>query len=97
MKQMSLRDAVALELRVALSRTAQPTWVRILKWTVIVSAVVYFRRAPYFWWCVGGISVLAVSLHLLWRTKTRRWTQPWRGWNDVATAWPKPDTSQSRR
>ena len=45
---MSLRDTVVLELRVALSRTAQPVWVRILKWTVIVSAVVYFWRASTF-------------------------------------------------
>ena len=93
---MSLRDTVALELRVALSRTAQPIWVRILKWTVIVSAVVYFWRAPYFWWWVGGLAALAVSLHLLWRTKTRRWTQPWRGWNDLAAARP-PARQDERR
>lgn len=27
---------------------------------------------------------LASGLHLLWRIKTKRWTQPWPGWNDVA-------------
>ena len=26
---------------------------------------------------------VAVGLHLLWRSKTKVWTQPWRGWNDV--------------
>jgi hypothetical protein len=81
---MSLREAIALELRVALSPTAQPVWARLLKWTIIVWAVVYFRGAPYFWWCIGSAIGVAVSLHLLWRTKTRRWTQPWGGWNDVA-------------
>ena len=85
---MSLRDSVVLELRVALSRTAQPVWVRILKWMVIVSAVVYFGQAPHFWWGVAGVVALAASLHLLWRTKTKRWTQPWCGWNDLAATRP---------
>jgi hypothetical protein len=80
---MSVREAVALEFRVAFSRNVQPVWVRVLKWIVIVSAVVYFRRAPYFWWPVLGVVCLAVGLHLLWRIKTRRWTQPWRDWNDL--------------
>ncbi len=83
---MSLREAVALELRVALSRNAQPIWFRVLKWITIVAGVVYFRGARGFWWWLLGLSVFAISLHLLWRAKTRRWTQPWGGWNDVAAA-----------
>ena len=81
---MSIRETIALELRVALSRTAQPVWFRVVKWMLIVSAAFYFWRAPQFWWSVTGLFGLAVGLHLLWRTKTRRWTQPWGGWNDVA-------------
>ena len=81
---MSIREIIALELRVALSRTAQPVWFRVLKWIVIVSAVAYYWRAPGFWWWVAGLFGLAVGLHLLWRTKTKRWTQPWGGWNDLA-------------
>ena len=80
----SILDAVELELRVALSRTAQAAWVRALKWAVIIAAVVHFRRAPHFWWWAAGVTAVAASLHLLWRTKTKRWTQPWGGWNDLA-------------
>ena len=81
---MSLRETVVLELRVALSRTAQPVWFRAIKWTVIVSVVVYFWGASHFWWWVAGVTGVAVALHLLWRSKTKRWTQPWCGWNDLA-------------
>ena len=81
---MSFRSALELELRVAFSRTAQPIWLRIVKWIVIVSAATYFRGAPSFWWWVATLAGLAIGLHLLWRVKTRRWTQPWFGWNDVA-------------
>ncbi len=27
-----------------------------------------------------------VALHMLWRVKTRAWTQAWGGWDDVDTA-----------
>jgi hypothetical protein len=81
---MSFGSALKLELRVALSRTAQPIWVRIVKWMVIVGAAVYFRGAPSFWWWVAGLSGVAAGVHVLWRVKTKRWTQPWLGWNDVA-------------
>jgi len=93
---MSFREAVALELRVALSRTAQPIWVRVLKWTVIVLAIVYFRDAPSLWWWVAGVASLAVGLHLMWRTKTRRWTKPWGGWNDLAATRPRTREGPSR-
>jgi len=86
---MSFREAVALELRVAFSRHAQPVWFRILKWTATVSAVVYFWGAPHLWWWVSGFAGLAASLHLLWRSKTKRWTQPWGGWHDLAATRPR--------
>jgi hypothetical protein len=92
---MSLRETVVLELRVALSRTAQPVWVRLLKWAVIISAVVYYWRAPLFWWWVAGLAGLAASLHLLWRIKTKRWTQAWWGWNDIAATRPATRSDES--
>jgi hypothetical protein len=33
---MSLRDALMLEARVALSRQAQPIWFRVLKWAIAI-------------------------------------------------------------
>ena len=56
---MSIRETIALELRVALSRTAQPVWFRVVKWMLIVSAAFYFWRAPQFWWSVAGLFGLA--------------------------------------
>ena len=93
---VSLRAALALELRVATSRNVQPVWFRVVKWIVIASVATYFWRAPFFWPSVAAITVVAVGLHLLWRTKTRRWTRPWWGWNDVATAHPRPREDEPR-
>lgn len=83
---MSVRETLATEVRVALSRRAQPLWFRVAKWTAIVAAVRYLWGRPSFWWWVGGAVVFALTLHLLWRVKTRAWTRPWRGWDDVETA-----------
>jgi hypothetical protein len=85
---MSIRDVLALEFRVAFSPTAQPVWVRVVKWIVILTAAVYFRDARHFWWWVIGLFVLAMSIHLVWRARTKRWTQPWFGWHDVEAVSP---------
>jgi hypothetical protein len=82
----SFRDALMLELRVAFSPRAQPVWFRVIKWAIAITLVVYYRHAPRFWWWVAGLFGLAVALHLVWRTKTHRWTRPWGGWRDVAAA-----------
>jgi hypothetical protein len=83
---MSVRDTLALEMRVALSRKAQPIWFRVLKWALLIGAGSYLWRGPYFWWCLGGAAALGVGLHLMWRSKTRVWTRPWGGWNDLDAA-----------
>lgn len=70
----------------ATSRAAQPTWFRVVKWTVILGAAVRFWDAPFFWHVVTALTGLALGLHLLWRSKTRCWTQPWLGWNDLEAA-----------
>jgi hypothetical protein len=77
------RAALKRELRVALSPRAQPVWFRVLKWTIILGLAAKYWREPYFWaWMTGALG-LALTLHFVWRWKTRGWTQPWRGWNDV--------------
>ena len=85
---MSLGDALRLELRVAFSRRAQPIWFRALKWAVVVAAVWRFWRAPHFWWGTGALVGLAVAAHLVWRTKTKRWTRAWGGWSDLEAGRP---------
>lgn len=41
---------------------------------------------PYFWLWIVGTSVLALTVHFIWRWKTKGWTQPWGGWNDLQAA-----------
>jgi len=43
-----------------------------------------FWRHPFFWWCVLAAVGLGLGLHLFYRWKTRAWTRPWGGWNDLA-------------
>jgi hypothetical protein len=82
--RLSLADAVRLECRIAFSKAAQPAWFRAIKWAVMLTLAWTYWRARYFWPSVGGLFVAALSLHVVWRYKTRRWTQAWRGWNDLA-------------
>jgi hypothetical protein len=40
----------------------------------------------YFWlWILGAVG-LALTVHFIWRWKTRSWTQSWWGWNDLEAA-----------
>jgi hypothetical protein len=88
-RPMSFRRTLKREVRVALSRRAQPVWFRVLKWVAILAIVVLFRRTPYLWLWILGAVALGLSLHLVWRWKTRGWTRPWGGWDDTETAGPR--------
>ena len=92
---MSLRDVLMLEARVAFSRRAQPIWFRALKWAIAIGAAWYLWRDSHFWWWIGGALGLAVAVHLVYRWKTKRWTQAWGGWSDLDAASPRPDSSRS--
>jgi len=76
-------DGIRRELRVAFSLKAQPLWFRILKWTMAIWISVRLWPTRYFWvWIFGAVGV-SLTLHMFWRWKTKRWTQPWGGWNDL--------------
>jgi hypothetical protein len=79
-------SAVKREMRVAFSRKAQPLWFRITKWLVILGLTATFWREAVYWLCLLAALCVAIALHLFWRYKTKGWTQPWGGWNDVETA-----------
>ena len=83
------------EVRVALSRRGQPVWFRILKWAILIALGVVFWRSALFWICLAAAFVLGLALHLFWRWKTKGWTQPWGGWNDVDTANQEPRHSRN--
>ena len=80
---MPVRKALQRELRVATSLRAQPLWFRVVKWVVAIVAIAMLWRSTYFWWWIAGATALSVTVHLIWRWKTKGWTQPWFGWHDV--------------
>jgi O-antigen/teichoic acid export membrane protein len=79
----ALAQALRRECRVAFSKRAQPAWFRVVKWIVIVAVTLALYPSVWFWVWLGGSTILALSLHCLYRWKTKIWTRPWRGWNDL--------------
>jgi hypothetical protein len=83
---MSIKNAIRRELRVAFSRSAQPVWFRIAKWILAIGISMLLWTTPYFWlWILGALG-LGLTVHLVWRWKTKGWTRPWGGWEDVEAA-----------
>ncbi|MBI3850514.1 MAG: hypothetical protein HY298_09640 [Verrucomicrobia bacterium] len=72
------------ECRVTFSRRAQPVWFRAIKWAGILTGAALFRDRAWFWWCLAVLLIVAMSVHLLYRLKTKTWTRAWGGWNDLA-------------
>ncbi len=83
---MSVGAAWKREVRVALSRKAQPIWFRVVKWACIAAVVVFLWGSSSFWFWILGATGLALTLHLFWRWRTKGWTRPWGEWDDVETA-----------
>jgi hypothetical protein len=76
-------NTIKRELRVAFSRRAQPVWFRIIKWLVFLSVVRRLRGTKWLWVWIAGAALAGLAVHFTYRRKTRGWTQPWGGWNDV--------------
>jgi hypothetical protein len=83
---MSAGEVFRRELRVAFSRKAQPVWFRVLKWMIAVGVSFLLWGKPHFWlWILGALG-LSLTVHFIWRWKTKGWTEPWGGWDDVESA-----------
>jgi hypothetical protein len=85
---MRLPEAIRREIRVACSRRVQSSRVRILKWTMFVIVTAVFYQSRTYWLIVLAVLVACLLVHMLYRIKTKAWSQPWGGWNDVQTAYP---------
>jgi hypothetical protein len=81
-----MKNSARRELRVAFSRKAQPVWFRVVKWLLFIGISVLLWSTPYFWWWILGMSGLSLSVHFIWRWKTKGWTRSWGGWKDVEAA-----------
>ncbi len=76
-------DAIKNELRVAFSRDTQPVWFRIAKWVIFVAVSKRLHGTRWFRvWILGGV-LAGLTLHFVYRWKTRGWTEPWGGWDDI--------------
>ena len=80
----ALAQTLRREARVACSLRAQPLWFRLLKWIGILAFCVAFHDRAWFWPAIAGSTLVALTVHFLYRWKTRGWTQPWGGWDDLA-------------
>ena len=74
---------VRRELRVMFSRSHSPIPLRIAKWAVFLGVARRLHGTRWFRTWVFGLPLAGVAMHLLYRHKTRGWTRPWGGWNDV--------------
>ncbi len=78
-----MNTVIRKEVRVALSKKAQPVWFRLLKWAVIIPVTLLMASRGYFWpWILGALA-FSLSLHFFYRYKTKGWTRPYGLWNDV--------------
>jgi hypothetical protein len=87
---MRLPEVIQREMRVACSRRVQSSRVRILKWTILLAATALFYQSRTYWYAILALSFGCFLVHMLYRFKTKAWSQPWGGWSDVETAYPKP-------
>jgi hypothetical protein len=81
-----LKSALRREFRVAFSRRGQPAWFRVIKWTVILAGAARYHDRPWFWRSLAALALAGAVLHWVYRRKTKAWTRPWGGWNDVEAA-----------
>ncbi|MGY3214514.1 hypothetical protein ACVW2L_003567 [Mucilaginibacter sp. HD30] len=80
---MKAKQILKQELQVAFSKHAQPVWFRIIKYVLILGAVVFFSRDTLFWPVFILLAVLSVLLHFWYRYKTHGWTKKYGMWKPV--------------
>ncbi len=75
--------AIKRELRVAFSKDAQPVWFRVAKWVIFLAVSRRLYGTRWFRsWISGGV-LAGLTVHFVYRWKTRGWTRPWGGWADI--------------
>ena len=81
-------ETIYREWRVIASGNRSPVAFRILKWVVFLGISWRLYGTHWFRAWVFGLPLAGISTHLLYRRKTRAWTRPWGGWNDVEASRP---------
>jgi hypothetical protein len=80
----ALNRTIRREWRVAVSRNPQPSWLRVLKWLIIIAVCLALWPTAHLWWWIGGATITGLGGHLFYRWKTHGWTRGWGGWDHAA-------------
>jgi hypothetical protein len=75
-----MEEIVKKELKVMFSKDTQPIWFRITKWIVFISFGYLLYETQWFWMWVIGIAIAGLTMHLIYRWKTKAWTKSWGRW-----------------
>ena len=75
--------AIERELQVAFSRYAQPVWFRVAKWVIFLAVSRRLYGTRWFRSWISGGALAGLTVHFVYRWKTRGWTEPWGGWADI--------------
>ena len=77
---MSFTKILKREAEVAFSKQAQPVWFRILKYSIVLLLIYFFRQSKLFWIIFFIVCVSALLLHFWVRYKTNGWTKSYGLW-----------------
>ena len=75
-----MKGTLRRELQVMFSKDTQPTWFRIIKWTVFIGLAYLLHGTKWFWVWVVGVPIAGLTMHFLFRCRTQGWTRSWGGW-----------------
>ena len=77
---MVIPKVIKRELEVAFSKDSQPVWFRIAKYILLISLFYFLWGSRWLWIIFGTLLVASLSLHFLYRYKTKGWTQSYGMW-----------------
>ncbi len=75
-----MKETIKRELKVVFSKNSQPIWFRITKWVVYIGLAYLLYGTKWFWIWVIGLPVAGLTMHFIYRWKTKGWTKSWGGW-----------------
>ena len=75
-----MKSVIKRELEVMFGRETQRIWFRIAKWSAYIGLAYWLRGSRWFWVWVIGLPAAGTVMHLIYRCKTRAWTESWGGW-----------------
>lgn len=78
---MSLSKILKREYEVAFTRNAQPLWLRVGKYALIVVPGIFWWQSQWYWIILSALLILSLCIHFWYRYKTKAWTESFGGWD----------------